>query len=426
MEKVKVYKIEGGYPLKGEVKISGAKNAALPAICATLLGKGEFELKNVPQVKDVFWMLEIIKYLGGKYEFKKNTLLIDTSSINRTDVPYHLASKMRASVLFMGALLGAFKEGEVPLPGGCKIGKRPINFHIKGLSKLGAKIQLDHGNLLLKALKLKGTELILDFPSVTATENFMMAASLSEGETIIRNAAREPEVVFLGKMLKKMGADIKWIAPDTILIKGKKKLNPCSIEIIPDRIEGGTFLVLASLNIENEIYIKNFPSNYLELPLNKLKEIGVQVINKGEYISVKRRKKLNPVDIITQPYPGFPTDLQPIFAVLLLQANGISKITETLFENRFLYIYELNRLGAGIDIEEKSILIKGPKKLVGSPVKATDLRAGAALVLAGLIAQNTTYVYEVHIIERGYERLVEKLKNIGAQISEEFVFQNGD
>ena len=182
---------------------------------------------------------------------------------------------MRASVLFMGALLGAFKEGEVPLPGGCKIGKRPINFHIKGLSKLGAKIQLDHGNLLLKALKLKGTELILDFPSVTATENFMMAASLSEGETVIRNAAREPEVVFLGKMLKKMGADIKWIAPDTILIKGKKRLNPCSIEIIPDRIEGGTFLVLASLNIENEIYIKNFPSNYLELPLNKLKEIGI-------------------------------------------------------------------------------------------------------------------------------------------------------
>ena len=426
MEKVKVYKIEGGYPLKGEVKISGAKNAALPAICATLLGKGEFELKNVPQVKDVFWMLEIIKYLGGKYEFKKNTLLIDTSSINRTDVPYHLASKMRASVLFMGAFLGAFKEGEVPLPGGCKIGKRPINFHIKGLSKLGAKIQLDHGNLLLKALKLKGAELVLDFPSVTATENFMMAASLSEGETIIRNAAREPEVVFLGKMLKKMGADIKWIAPDTILIKGKKKLNPCSIEIIPDRIEGGTFLVLASLNIENEIYIKNFPSNYLELPLNKLKEIGIQVINKGEYISVKRRKKLNPVEIITQPYPGFPTDLQPIFAVLLLQANGISKITETLFENRFLYIYELNRLGAEIDIEEKSILIKGPKKLVGSPVRATDLRAGAALVLAGLIAENTTHVYEVHIIERGYERLVEKLKNIGAQISEEFVFQNGD
>ncbi len=414
---MRIYEIKGGKPLRGEVKISGAKNAALPAIAATLLARGVFELESVPKVRDVFCMLEILKHLGGKYKFEDHTLFVDTTSLRDTVVPYELASKIRASILFMGALIGAFKEGKVPLPGGCKIGKRPVDFHINGLSRMGAEISLDHGNLVLKAKKLRGSELVLDFPSVTATENLMMAAALAEGETLIKGAAREPEVVFLGEMLKNMGAEVKWISEDTICIKGRRSLSPCKINIIPDRIEAGTFLVLGALNRENQIFLKNLPLEYLETPLLKLKEIGVKLKKQGDVFLVKRKKELSPVSIITQPYPGFPTDLQPIFAVLLLQAKGISKITETLFENRFLYVYELNRMGAGIELEERSILIKGPVTLVGSPVKATDLRAGAALILAALSAENTTQIYEIHLIERGYENLVEKLKALGADIS---------
>jgi UDP-N-acetylglucosamine 1-carboxyvinyltransferase len=413
---MRIYEVRGGNPLKGEVEISGAKNAALPAIAATLLARGVFKLKKVPRVRDVFCMLEILKHLGGDYKFDGDTLFIDTSSIEKVDVPYELASRIRASILFMGALLGAFKEGRVPLPGGCKIGKRPVNFHIEGLSRLGAEVALDHGNLVVKTLRLKGTEIVLDFPSVTATENIMMAASVAEGETLIKGAAKEPEVQFLGEMLNKMGAQVKWTSEDTIFIKGKKQLHPCEVEIIPDRIEAGTFLVLSALHRENQIMLKNLPLEYLETPLLKLKEIGIRLKKQENGFLVKRKKELNPVNIITQPYPGFPTDLQPIFAVLLLQAKGSSRITETLFENRFLYAFELNRMGAGIELEEHSILIKGPARLVGSPVKATDLRAGAALVLAGLFAENTTQIYEAHLIERGYENFPEKLQALGAEI----------
>ncbi|MCD6548940.1 MAG: UDP-N-acetylglucosamine 1-carboxyvinyltransferase [Thermodesulfobacterium sp.] len=411
------YVIRGKKPLKGEIEVSGAKNASLPAICATLLAPGIYKLKKVPKVRDVFCMLRIMEHLGAVYKFEKDYLKIDTTGINRASVPYELASQIRASILFLGALVGAFKEAEVPLPGGCAIGKRPVDFHIRGLSQLGAEIKLDKGNLIVKAKKLKGTEIVLDFPSVTATENLMMAGCFAEGETIIKNAAKEPEVVFLGEMLKKMGANIKGYGEDTIYIKGKKKLKSINIKIIPDRIEAGTYLVLGVLMEENEVVVKNVEEEHLETPIIKLEEMGITLekVDKNSFL-VKRGKSIFPVNVMTAPYPGFPTDLQPFFAVLLTQAEGISFVTENIFENRFLYVFELNRMGADIKVEEKTAIIKGPTPLTGSPVKATDLRAGAALVLAGLCAENTTTVYNIQLIERGYENFVKKLSGVGADI----------
>ncbi len=411
------YVIRGKKPLKGEIEVSGAKNASLPAICATLLAPGIYKLRKVPKVRDVFCMLRIMEHLGAVYKFEKDYLKIDTTGINRASVPYELASQIRASILFLGALVGAFKEAEVPLPGGCAIGKRPVDFHIRGLSQLGAEIKLDKGNLIVKAKKLKGTEIVLDFPSVTATENLMMAGCFAEGETIIKNAAKEPEVVFLGEMLKKMGANIKGYGEDTIYIKGKKKLKSINIKIIPDRIEAGTYLVLGALMEENEVVVKNVEEEHLETPIIKLEEMGITLekVDKNSFL-VKRGKSIFPVNVMTAPYPGFPTDLQPFFAVLLTQAEGISFVTENIFENRFLYVFELNRMGADIKVEEKTAIIKGPTPLTGSPVKATDLRAGAALVLAGLCAENTTTVYNIQLIERGYENFVEKLSGVGADI----------
>ncbi|MBO8143282.1 MAG: UDP-N-acetylglucosamine 1-carboxyvinyltransferase [Thermodesulfobacterium sp.] len=411
------YVIRGKKPLKGEIEVSGAKNASLPAICATLLAPGIYKLKKVPKVRDVFCMLRIMEHLGAVYKFEKDYLKIDTTGINRASVPYELASQIRASILFLGALVGAFKEAEVPLPGGCAIGKRPVDFHIRGLSQLGAEIKLDKGNLIVKAKKLKGTEIVLDFPSVTATENLMMAGCFAEGETIIKNAAKEPEVVFLGEMLKKMGANIKGYGEDTIYIKGKKKLKSINIKIIPDRIEAGTYLVLGALMEENEVVVKNVEEEHLETPIIKLEEMGITLekVGKNSFL-VKRGKSIFPVNVMTAPYPGFPTDLQPFFAVLLTQAEGISFVTENIFENRFLYVFELNRMGADIKVEEKTAIIKGPTPLTGSPVKATDLRAGAALVLSGLCAENTTTVYNIELIERGYENFVKKLSGVGAEI----------
>jgi UDP-N-acetylglucosamine 1-carboxyvinyltransferase len=417
VEKQKRYLIKGGIPLSGEIEVKGAKNAVLPALSATLLARGEYRLKNVPRVRDVFCMLKILEHLGAKFSFEGSTLFLDTKSVNHTEIPYDLAREIRASILFLGALTASFGEARVPLPGGCAIGKRPVNFHEKGLMQLSAEIYLDHGNIVTKARKLKGAEIILDFPSVTATENLLMAASLAEGETIIKNAAREPEVVFLAEMLSRMGANIKGAGEDTIYIKGKRSLKPVKIEIIPDRIEAGTFLVLSALLPENKVIVKNLPEEYLETPLLKLQEMGVKVERLGKGIfRANRPQKLRPLEVVTAPYPGFPTDLQPIFAVLLTQAEGLSLIRENLFENRFLYALELNRLGANIKVEDRVALISGPTPLTGSPVKATDLRAGAALILAGLMAENTTTLYEVELVERGYEALPERLASLGAKI----------
>lgn len=416
MEEKKRYIIRGGKPLKGKIEVKGAKNAVLPALACTLLARGEYVFKNVPKVRDVFCMLKILEHLGATYTFKASTVKINTSNIRTTHIPYELASQIRASILFLGPLVASIGEAVVPLPGGCAIGKRPVNFHEKGLSLLSAEISLDHGNLVAKAKKLKGNEIILDFPSVTATENLLMAASLAEGETTIKNAAKEPEVIFLAEMLTKMGAEIKGAGEDTIFIKGKKRLKPVRMEIIPDRIEGGTFLILSALLPENEVIIENLPINYLETPLLKLKEMGVKIERVSKTAYLAKREKIKPIEIITAPYPGFATDLQPLFCVLLTQAEGISLIKENLFENRFLYALELNRLGAKITIEEKTAIIKGPTPLTGSPVKATDLRGGAALVLAGLLAENTTTLYDVEFIERGYEDLPQRIKSLGGDI----------
>ncbi|MFN3921174.1 MAG: UDP-N-acetylglucosamine 1-carboxyvinyltransferase [Caldimicrobium sp.] len=416
MEEKKHYIIRGGKPLKGKIKVRGAKNAVLPALACTLLARGEYVFKNVPNVRDVLCMLKILEHLGATYSFKESTIKINTSNIRTTQIPYELASQIRASILFLGPLVASFGEAVVPLPGGCAIGKRPVNFHEKGLSLLSAEITLDHGNLVAKAKKLKGTEIMLDFPSVTATENLLMAASLAEGESVIKNAAKEPEVVFLAEMLTKMGAEIKGAGEDTIYIKGKKRLKPVKMEIIPDRIEGGTFLILSALFPENEVIVENLPINYLETPLLKLKEMGVRVEKVSNSVFMAKREKIKPIEIITAPYPGFATDLQPLFCVLLTQAEGISLIKENLFENRFLYALELNRLGAKITIEEKTAIITGPTPLTGSPVKATDLRGGAALVLAGLLAENTTTIYNAELIERGYEDLPKRIKSLGGDI----------
>ncbi|MGC9140926.1 MAG: UDP-N-acetylglucosamine 1-carboxyvinyltransferase [Caldimicrobium sp.] len=411
------YIIRGGRPLKGEIEVKGAKNAALPALACTLLAKGNFLLKNVPKVRDVFCMLKILEYLGAKAQFDGSNLQIDTSGVKRTDIPYELASQIRASILFLGALTAAYGEAVIPRPGGCDIGKRPTDIHEKGLSLLSAELDFKHGNIITRAKRLKGAEIILDFPSVTATENLLMAASLAEGETILKNAAKEPEVVFLAEMLSEMGAEIKGAGTDTIFIKGKKRLQPIKIKIIPDRIEGGTFLILSSLFLENEVIIKNLPIDYLETPCLKLKEMGIEVkkVDRNSY-TVKRSKKIWPVEIVTAPYPGFPTDLQPLYAVLLTQAEGTSIIRENLFENRFQYAFELKRLGAKINVEDRVAVITGPTPLSGSPVKATDLRAGAALLLAGLIAENTTTLYRVELIERGYENLPQRIRALGGDI----------
>ncbi|MEZ0344676.1 MAG: UDP-N-acetylglucosamine 1-carboxyvinyltransferase [Caldimicrobium sp.] len=411
------YVIKGGFPLKGEIEVKGAKNAVLPALACTLLAKGKFILKNVPRVRDVFCMLNILEYLGAKTSFDGATLQIDTLGVKRCDIPYELASQIRASILFLGALTAAYGEAVIPRPGGCDIGKRPTDIHEKGLLQLSCELDFKHGNIITKAKRLKGAELVLDFPSVTGTENLLMAACLAEGETVIKNAAREPEVVFLAEMLTKMGAEIKGAGTDTLYIKGKKKLKPVKIEIIPDRIEGGTFLILSSLFPENEVVIKNLPIEYLETPIVKLKEMGIEVkkIDKKAFTTV-RGDKIFPTEISTAPYPGFPTDLQPIFAVLLTQAEGTSLIRENLFENRFQYAFELNRLGAKINVEDRVAVITGPTPLSGSPVKATDLRAGAALLLAGLIAENTTTLYKVELIERGYEDLPGRIRALGGRI----------
>jgi UDP-N-acetylglucosamine 1-carboxyvinyltransferase len=414
------YIVKGGRPLKGEISVKGAKNAVLPAISATLLAPGVYEFKNVPLVRDVFCMLNILSHLGASWKVDEDTLYVDTEGIHRVDIPYELASQIRASILFLGALTARFGEAVVPLPGGCQIGKRPVNFHQAGLEKLSAEITLDHGNLVAKAKRLKGAEIVLDFPSVTATENLMMAASLAEGETVIKNAAREPEVVFLAELLQRMGVEVKGAGTETIIIKGRKRLKPAKIKIIPDRIEAGTFLILASLHPDNEITIKNFPFEYLETPLLKFQEMGGVLERKGKDVAkVYPQRSYRPIEISTSPYPGFPTDLQPMFAVALTQAEGLSIIRENLFENRFLYAFELNRLSANIRVEGQTAFIQGKTRLVGSPVKATDLRAGAALLIAGLIAENTTTIYRAELIERGYEKLPERLKELSAEIEVE-------
>jgi UDP-N-acetylglucosamine 1-carboxyvinyltransferase len=416
--------INGGKKLSGKVKISGAKNSALKLIAASILADGKVTLKNIPKIKDVNTMAEVLRTLNAKVTIntEKNTLEIDPRGINIFEAPYELVRKMRASVLVAGPLLSKFGKVKIAIPGGCNIGARQIDLHLKGFEDLGAENFIEHGYINCSVSrkntggKLKGSTINLDFPSRGATENLIMAACMAEGKTVINNAAREPEIVDLANFLISMGAKIEGAGTDCIIIYGVKELNGTEYEIMSDSIETGTFLTAASL-CGDMVEVENAVWKNIEIFCLKLKEIGINIESKGSTIIVsKSDKELNPVYVSTLPYPGYPTDLQPIIAVLLSIVPGISIITENVFENRFMYVEELNRMGANIKVDGHHAVIKGVKKLSGAPVKAFDLRAGAAMVLAGLVAEGTTEVSDVFHILRGYENFEQKLAGIGADI----------
>lgn len=407
--------IHGGEKLSGEVEISGSKNASLPCIIATLLTEEACILHNVPQLEDVKTICSLLKDLGKKVELKKNTVLVKPGDNLRPFAPYELVSKMRASMLVMGPLLVRMKKAKVSLPGGCAIGSRPINLHLQGLTQLGANISIEEGYVLLTASKLKGAKIVFDSPSVGATENLMMTASLVEGKTVIENAAGEPEVVDLANFLNQMGARINGAGTRTVEIFGIDKLNGAEHTIIPDRIETGTFLLAGAIT-SGKITLRKVIPEHLELLLNKLREAGVKVSQDKESISVSRDKEIKPVDIETLPYPGFPTDMQAQWMALMSIAEGKSIIRETIFENRFLHVGELQRMGAKIEVKGNTAVVEGVKNLSAAPVKATDLRASAALVLAGLVAEGKTEISEIYHLERGYENIVAKLRQLGARI----------
>lgn len=405
-------------PLVGEVEISGSKNAVLPIMAATLLSEEQCEIKDVPKLRDVDVMVQILSILGARVtdDLNKNRLVVVADNIVTTEPPYGLVSKMRASFLIMGPLLARCGRARIPLPGGCAIGARPIDLHLKGFAALGAQIIEGNGFVEARAEKLKGDTVYLDFPSVGATENIMMAAALAEGTTVIENAAEEPEIVDLANFLNKMGARIKGAGTDTIKIEGVEHLKAVTHHVIPDRIETGTFMLAAAITRGN-VLIKNALPDHVKPVIAKLRECGVTVEDTLEGLRVKAdNAKLHGTDIKTMPYPGFPTDMQSIFMAFLTTVPGTSTIIETVFENRFMHVSELSRMGANITTNDRSAVIVGGTKLTGTQVVSTDLRAGAALVLAGLVAEGFTEVDEVYHIERGYEGFVAKFSALGANI----------
>ncbi|WP_148865877.1 UDP-N-acetylglucosamine 1-carboxyvinyltransferase [Thermosediminibacter litoriperuensis] len=407
--------IEGGESLKGTVRASGAKNAVLPVMAASLLAEGECVIEDVPELEDVRVMREVLSSLGAGCETKESSLKINPDNIDTCEAPYELVRKMRASFLVMGPLLAKYGRARISLPGGCAIGSRPIDLHLKGFSALGAEIDLGHGFVEARCEKLKGNIIYLDFPSVGATENIMMAAALAEGQTIIENAAKEPEIVDLANFLNSMGAHIRGAGTDIIKIEGVKSLKGISYTVIPDRIEAGTYLIAGAIT-NGDVLVENVVSEHLKPLIAKLIECGAEVTEGEDGIRVVGKGRPNPVDVKTMPYPGFPTDMQAQMMAYLSLCNGNSMIIETVFENRFMHVEELKRMGARIRIEGRSAMIEGVEKLSGAPVKATDLRAGAALILAGLAAEGTTEVMNAQHVDRGYENIVEKLRSIGAKI----------
>ncbi len=407
-------------PLKGRVRISGAKNSALPILAASLLGTEDIILEDVPNLKDVEIMCQVLSSLGAQVEkLDKGTIKINSANINNCETKYELMSKMRASFLVMGPLLTRMGKTKTSLPGGCAIGTRPIDLHLKGFRALGAIIDSDHGNIGAYAEKLVGDKIYLDFPSVGATENIMMAAVLAEGETIIDNAAMEPEIVDLASFLNKLGANIKGAGTSTIRIKGVEKLGGGMHSIIPDRIEAGTFMVAAAIT-GGDIIVENVITSHIKPVIAKLKEAGCEVIENIDNVRViAEGKDLKAIDIKTLPYPGFPTDMQAQFMALMSVLKGTNVAIETVFENRFMHVDELKRMGAHIKIDGRSAIIEGVDSLTSAPVKASDLRAGAALVLAGLVSEGTTEIGNIYHIDRGYEDIEEKFTNLGAIIYRE-------
>ncbi len=407
--------IKGGVALNGEVQVGGAKNSALPLLFATLLADGTSELCNIPALRDITTAEKLLKILGAEVTAADHCYRIDASRIESVEAPYELVKTMRASVLVLGPLLARCGHARVSLPGGCAIGARPINLHLKGLEQLGAKIKLDHGYVEATADRLKGAKISFDMPTVGGTENLLMAAALAKGETVLENAAREPEIVQLANALKSMGAQIEGAGTAIIQIQGVDKLKPLQCRVIPDRIEAGTFMIAAAITGGN-VLVKEALREDLEALISKLKEAGVSVEEEANGLRVQGPHRPTAVDIRTSVFPGFPTDMQAQFMALMSFAEGTSRISETVFENRFMHVCELQRMGADIQIDGHSAIIRGTAQLTGAPVMATDLRASASLILAGLAAQNTTEVSRIYHLDRGYEKIEQKLAALGARI----------
>lgn len=407
--------VRGEVQLSGDVRCSGAKNAALPIIAATLLSSGVTAIHDVPKLRDIKVMQDIVALLGAKVTWEQNTLFVDTSNINLVEIPEHLMREMRASVFLMGPLLGRFRKVRLSYPGGCAIGPRPIDLHLKALAKLGAKVTESFGYIDAEALRLHGSEIHFDFPSVGATENAMMAAVCAVGTTVIRNAAREPEIADLQLFLNRMGAKVCGAGTDTIRIEGTEHLYPCEHTVIPDRIEAGTFLIAGAIT-RGDVVVHNIVPEFLCSVTNKLQEAGVRIDFGSDHIHIQA-DELRAIDIKTLPHPGFPTDLQAPMLALLSIAKGTSVVTETIFENRFKHVDEMTRMGARIRVEGRSAIIRGVSKLMGAVVEASDLRAGGCLVLAALAAEGVSEVENVYYIDRGYENFAEKLQLLGAQIT---------
>ncbi len=412
--------IEGGRPLRGEVKVSGAKNAALPLLAATILAPGEHRLTNVPKLLDIRTMSSLLRRLGAEVDegglAADNKLTIESSGLDNPVAPYELVKTMRASILVLGPLVARTGRAEVSLPGGCAIGARPVNLHLKGLEALGAEIRVEHGYIKAGAKRLRGAEFHFDISTVTGTENLLMAATLAKGVTVLNNAALEPEVTELAETLNGMGAKISGVGTERLVIEGVDELRPMVRDIMPDRIETGTFLVAAAIT-GGELLLKGARLDHIHAVADKLREARVEIEERDGGLKVNRGGPLRSVDVKTQPYPGFPTDMQAQFMSLMcIVPGGLSIISETVFENRFMHVLELQRMGADIRIEGHSALVHGLEMLTGANVMATDLRASASLVLAGLVAEGTTEVSRIYHLDRGYEGLEEKLNRLGANI----------
>jgi len=407
--------VEGGRRLEGDVIVSGAKNAALPILVSALLTDGWNTFSNVPALMDIESTKKLLSTLGAQVTAENGTVRINSSGLNSHEAPYDLVRKMRASILVLGPLLARLKKARVSLPGGCAIGARPINLHLKGLASLGAKIELKHGYVEASAPHLVGSDIYLDIPTVTGTENLMMAAALAEGKTILRNAACEPEVVALADVLNRMGADIRDAGTAMMTIHGVPFLSPVSASIIPDRVEAGTLMIAAALT-RGSVKILGCEPNHLQAVIHKLRLAGAVIDIDGSSVRVSGPEDIASIDVKTQVYPGFPTDMQAQFMVLMSVARGLSIISETIFENRFMHVSELKRMGAGITVSGNTALIKGVPVLSGAPVMASDLRASASLILAGLVAKGTTEINRVYHLDRGYEALDQKLTGLGAVI----------
>jgi UDP-N-acetylglucosamine 1-carboxyvinyltransferase len=409
--------VTGGIPLEGEVRVSGAKNAALPIIAATLLASEPVAIGNVPHLQDVTTMIELLGRMGVTVTVdERMNVEVDANTLRQPVAPYDLVKTMRASILVLGPLLARFGQADVSLPGGCAIGARPVNIHVAGLQAMGAEITIENGYIRARASRLRGARLVLDTVTVTGTENLMMAAALADGQTVLENAAREPEVVDLANCLNALGAKVRGAGTDTIVIDGVERMHGGSYRVLPDRIEAGTYLVAGAIT-GGRVHLKQAAPGHLDAVLAKLQEAGATVTTGADWIELDMRgRRPRAVDLRTAPYPAFPTDMQAQFAALDTVADGVSTIIETIFENRFMHMLEMRRLGAEIRLEGNTAIIKGVPKLQAAPVMATDLRASASLVLAGLVAEGRTVIDRIYHIDRGYEAIEEKLSSLGADI----------